>query len=451
MILKYIIYSNISQETELTKQKIKKLNGTIRIIGDKSISHRALILSSISIGKSKISNLLESEDVMHTLNILRDLGIRIKKEDKNWVVYGNGTNGFIQPKNALDCGNSGTTARLMLGAVCTNPIYCTFIGDKSLSKRPMRRVTDYLEKIGCKVNLTNKENLPLAIKGSQINLPLSHKISKPSAQIKSAIILAALNIEGKTTIIEPKQTRDHTELLLKYLNVNYKNQRVDSGGQKLIFNGPYEIKAKNIYVPGDPSSSAFIVVGALITPNSKIKLLDVSLNKTRTAYLSILKKMGGKIKIKKTKIRSGEQLGTITVSSSALKGITIPANLSPYLIDEYPILSIAASQAKGITNMKGLDELRHKESDRINSIVQMLKCFGIKTKSEKNSIKIYGSVSKEVNCNKTIKVYSDHRIALSASILGIISNNSVKLDDGGKSMATSYPNFKSDLKKLINN
>ena len=435
----------------MTKQKIKKLSGTIRIIGDKSISHRALILSSISLGKSKITNLLESEDVLRTINILKELGIQIKKQDGNWIVYGNGTDGFIQPKKALDCGNSGTTARLIIGAVSTNPIYCTFIGDKSLSKRPMRRVTNYLEKIGSKVSLTEDNFLPLTTKGSKINLPLTHKISKPSAQIKSAIILAALNTGGETTIIEPKQTRDHTELLLKYLNIKYKNQKLNSGGRKLVFNGPYEIKSKNIQVAGDPSSAAFIVVAALITPNSKIKLLDVSLNKTRIAYLSILKKMGGKIKIKKTKTRSGEQIGTITVASSSLKGMTIPAKLSPYLIDEYPILSVAASRAKGRTYMKGLSELRHKESDRIKSIVGMLKSFGIKTKTQKNDIKIYGSPSKEISCNSVVKVYSDHRIALSASILGIVSNNSVKLDDGGKSMATSYPNFENDLKKLITN
>ncbi len=435
----------------MTKQKIKKLSGTISLVGDKSISHRALILSSMSSGKSEISNLLESEDIMNTMNILKDLGIKIVKKERKWVVYGNGTNGFMQPKKALDCGNSGTTARLLLGAVSTNPIYCTFIGDKSLSNRPMRRITDYLERIGSKVSLTNKENLPLTIKGSNISLPLTHKMTKPSAQIKTAIILAALNISGETTIIEPRQTRDHTELLLKYLRVKYKNKKIISGGNKLTFNGPYEIKSKNIYIPGDPSSAAFIIVGALITPNSKIKLSNILLNKTRIAYLSILKKMGGKIKIKKTKIRSGEQLGTITVSSSSLKGITIPSGLSPYLIDEYPILSVAASRAKGITYMNGLDELRYKESDRIKSIVGMLKSFGIKTKTKKNDIKIYGSSSAEISCNSIVKVYSDHRIALSASILGIVSNNSVKLDDGGRSMATSYPNFKNDLKKIIKN
>ncbi len=435
----------------MTKQKIKKLNGTLKISGDKSISHRALILSSISVGKSEITNLLESEDVMNTINILKNLGIKIVKKEKKWIVFGNGTNGFLQPNKALECGNSGTTARLLLGAVSTNPIFCTFVGDSSLSKRPMHRVTDHLKKMGCKISLTNNENLPLTIRGSNTILPLTHKISKPSAQIKSAIILAALNSNGETTIIEPRQTRNHTELLLKYLNVNYKSYRIASGGKKLIFNGPYEIRSKNILVSGDPSSSAFIIVGALITPNSKIKLLDVSLNKTRIAYLSILKKMGGKIKIKKTKIRSGEQFGSITAATSSLRGIVIPESLSPNLIDEYPILSIAASRAKGVTIMKGLEELRFKESDRIKSIIGMLKSFGIKTKVERNNIKIYGSHSKDIHCKNTIKVYSDHRIALSASILGIISKNPVRLDDNGKSIATSYPNFKTDLKILNSN
>ena len=435
----------------MTKQKIHKLSGNLRVASDKSQSHRCLILSSLATGRSEISHLLESEDVLNTVNILRDLGIQIKKKDKKWIVYGNGVNGFMQSKKALNCGNSGTTARLILGAVSTSPITCTFTGDPSLSKREMRRVTDYLEKLGCDIALTNKKYFPLIIKGSTMPLPLTHKIHKPSAQIKSALMLAALNIPGKTAIIEPRPTRNHTELMLKYLNVKFKSQKLVSGGTKFIFNGPYEIRPRNLSIPSDPSSCAFLIVGALITPNSKIKLLDVCLNETRITYLSILKKMGGKIKIKKTKARSGEKRGTVEVLSSSLKGISIPAKLSPFLIDEYPILSIAASRAKGVSYWKGLNELRHKESDRIKSIVGMLKSFGIKTKTEKDNIKIYGSPSKEINCSKTVKVYSDHRIALSASVLGLISNNSVKLDDNGKSMATSYPNFKDDLKKLIIN
>ena len=435
----------------MTKQKIHKLAGNLRVASCKSLSHRAVIMASLATGKSEISNLLESEDVINTVNILKNLGIQIKKKDKKWIVYGNGVNGYMQPKKALYAGNSGTSCRLMAGAVATNPITCTFTGDSSLSKREMRRVTDYLEKLGCDIILTNKKYLPLMIKGTSMPLPLTHKINKPSAQIKSALMLAALNIPGKTTIIEPRPTRNHTELMLKYLNVKLKSQKLLAGGTKFILNGPYEIRPRNLSIPSDPSSCAFLIVGALITPNSKIKLLDVCLNETRITYLSILKKMGGKIKIKKTKARSGEKRGTVEVLSSSLKGISIPAKLSPFLIDEYPILSIAASRAKGVSYWKGLNELRHKESDRIKSIVGMLKSFGIKTKTEKDNIKIYGSPSKEINCSKTVKVYSDHRIALSASVLGLISNNSVKLDDNGKSMATSYPNFKDDLKKLIIN
>ncbi len=432
----------------MTKQKIHKLSGNLRVASDKSQSHRSLILSALATGKSEISNLLESDDVLNTVNILRDLGIKIIKKNEKWIVYGNGVNGFIESKKALYCGNSGTTARLMLGAVSTNPITCTFTGDSSLSNREMLRVTDYLEKIGCEVNLTNKRYLPIIIKGSKMPLPLIHKINKPSAQVKSALILASLNIAGETTIIEPRLTRNHTELALKYLNVNFKIKKIPSGGQKLVFKGPYEIRSKNFFISSDPSSCAFMIVGSLITPNSKIKLLDVNLNPTRIAYLTILKKMGGKIKIKKTKNISGEQIGTIEASSSSLKGISIPSKLTPFLIDEYPILSVAASQAKGVSYFHDLGELRHKESDRIKSIAEMLKSFGIKTKVKNNDIKIYGSPLKEVICKKTIKVYKDHRIALSASVLGIISKNAIKLDDGGKSINTSYPNFKNDLEKL---
>ena len=287
----------------MTKQKIHKLSGNLRVASCKSTSHRSILITSLATGKSEISNLLESEDVLNTVNILRGLGIQIKKEDKKWIVSGNGINGFMQPKKALNCGNSGTTARLIIGAVSTNPITCTFTGDPSLSKREMRRITDYLEKLGCDIVLTNKKYLPLIIKGSHMPLPLTHKINKPSAQIKSALMLAALNIPGKTTIIEPRPTRNHTELMLKYLNVKFKSQKLVSGGTKFIFNGPYEIRPRNLSIPSDPSSCAFLIVGALITPNSKIKLLDVGLNETRITYLSILKKMGGKIKIKETKVR----------------------------------------------------------------------------------------------------------------------------------------------------
>ena len=424
-----------------------KLRGSIKISGDKSISHRALILSALATGKTEITNLLESEDIMSTLNILKELGIKISKNKNKWIVYGNGTNGFIEPEKSLDCGNSGTTARLMIGAVSSNPINCTFVGDKSLSKRSMSRVTQHLEKIGATVHLTKKDYLPLIMYGSDQLLPIEHKIQKASAQIKSALILAALNIHGRTKIVEKTPTRDHTERLLKYLNVNFKIKEQKNNAKQIELNGPYEIKAKNIEVAGDPSSASFFIVGALILSGSKITLENIMLNPTRIEFIKILKRMGGKIRVRKIKKTCGEDIGNITVEYSKLKGITIPASLSAFLIDEYPILSIAASQAVGKTEMKGLDELRHKESDRINSILFNFKKIGIPIKEINNSLIING---KNLKIRKKIKIksFNDHRIAMAFSILSILYENRLKIDNK-KCIAISYPDFMKDLNFLL--
>ena len=424
-----------------------KFKGSLKISGDKSISHRALILSAMSTGKARITNLLESEDVMSTLNILKELGIKIIKDGNNWIVYGNGTGGFMEPKKPLDCGNSGTTARLMIGAVSSNPINCTFVGDNSLSRRSMSRVTNHLEEIGAIVHLTKKDYLPLIISGSDKLLPIKHNILKASAQIKSALIIAALNIHGKTKIIEKIATRDHTERLLEFLNVKFKIHKTKKKASQIELNGPYEFKAKNINVAGDPSSASFFIVGALILPKSKIILKDVMLNPSRTAFIKVLKSMGGKIKLKKTKQICGEDVGNITAEYSKLKGINIPANQSAYLIDEYPILSIAASQAKGKTIMKGLDELRHKESDRIQSILFNLKKVGIEVYEENSNLHIFG---KKIKLNKNIKIksFGDHRIAMSFSILNMLYDNKLKIDNK-KCINISYPDFTKHLNHLL--
>ena len=423
-----------------------KLKGSIKISGDKSVSHRALILSAMSNGQTKITNLLESDDVMRTLEILRELGVKITKSNNCWYVYGNGTNGFIEPENALDCGNSGTTARLMIGAVSSNPIKCTFVGDKSLSKRSMSRVTKYLEDVGTEVNITKKDYLPLMIHGNENLLPVTHHIQKASAQIKSALILASLNIHGKTKIVEKTLTRDHTERMMKYLNINFKIKKLNNGSRIIELNGPYEINSKDIEVVSDPSSASFFIVGALIAPGSKVMLKNIMMNPTRTAFLKILKRMGGKIKIKKTKNISGEEVGSITAEYSKLKGVNIPSKLSAMLIDEYPILSIAACQAKGKTVMKGLDELRHKESDRINSIVTNFKKIGFKITNKKNDLIIYG---KDVKIKKNIKIktFDDHRIAMSFSILNIIYDNYLNIDNKD-CISISYPHFEKHLNSL---
>ncbi len=424
-----------------------KLKGSLKISGDKSISHRALILAALSVGKTKISNLLESDDVLRTVKILRDLGIIIKKKDPYWIVYGNGTCGFFEPNTALDCGNSGTTARLMIGAVSSNPINCTFIGDSSLQKRSMSRVTDYLKTIGAEVSLTKNDYLPLMITGSENLLPKEHKIKTPSAQIKSALLLSGLNIHGITTVVETKPTRDHTERLLKYLDVKFKLNKLKGGRTKIELNGPYEINAKDIKVASDPSSAAFFIVGALITPNSEIELKNIMLNPSRIAFIDVLKKMGAKITVKKTKKICGEDIGTVKVKYSRLKGVKINSYLSPLIIDEYPILAIAATQAKGKTIMKGLAELRHKESDRIKSIVSNLKKLNFDVISEEDNIIIQNKDVKMMN-KKTIKTYNDHRIAMSFLILSIIYDNKI-LVDNEDCISISYPKFHTHLNKLL--
>ena len=424
-----------------------KLKGSIKISGDKSISHRALIFASLSTGKVKISNLLESDDVMRTLNILKVLGIEIVKKKTQWIVYGNGTGGYIQPSQVLDCGNSGTTSRLMMGAVSSNPINCTFIGDNSLSKRSMSRLSIFLEKMGAEVKLTKKDFLPLHINGNINLIPMEHVMQKASAQIKSAIILSALNLRGKTKIIEKRNTRDHTERLMRYLKINFKKKILSKNSTSIELNGPYEIKPRDIIVASDPSSAAFFIVGALIIPKSMITLKNIALNKSRIAFIDVLKKMGGKIKVKKTKTVSGEDVGNIQVSYSLLKAIEIKASSSPYLIDEYPILSIAASQAKGVTVMRGLSELRHKESDRIKSITTNLSKIGFKVISEKDDISIEGSNEIQIIKQKKIKTYGDHRIAMSFVILSLLYKNKLIIDDES-CISISYPDFKKHLKKL---
>ena len=424
-----------------------KLKGSIKISGDKSISHRALIFASLSTGKVKISNLLESDDVMRTLNILKELGIKIVKKKTQWTVYGNGTGGYIQPSQVLDCGNSGTTSRLMMGAVSSNPINCTFIGDNSLSKRSMSRLSIFLEKMGAEIKLTKKDFLPLHINGDINLIPMEHVMQKASAQVKSAIILAALNLRGKTRIIEKRNTRDHTERLMRYLKINFKKKILSKSSTSIELNGPYEIKPRDIIVASDPSSAAFFIVGALIIPKSMITLKNIALNKSRIAFIDVLKKMGGKIKVKKTKTISGEDVGNIQVSYSLLNAIEVKASSSPYLIDEYPILSIAASQAKGVTVMKGLSELRHKESDRIKSITKNLSKIGFKVISKKDDIFIKGSNELQVIDQKKIKTYGDHRIAMSFAILSLLYKNKLIIDDES-CISISYPDFKKHLKKL---
>ena len=430
-------------------KKLPKFVGTINIPGDKSISHRALIIGSQATGIVKVSNLLESADVFSTMNALRKFGVHIIKRGKDYHVYGLVVGGLREYNGTINCGNSGTTARLMMGLLSTYPITINFIGDKSLSKRPMARVINLLKEFGANALPENKNTMPFKFLGSYVGLQNDQKLNVPSAQLKSAWCLAALNTKGISTLEERFETRDHTEIMLKYLNANIKVKK--SKNKKIIsIFGKTPIDAKDISVPGDISSAAFMIILALISKNSKVTIKNVLLNPTRTGILDVLKKMKAKIKIKNKKTVCGEIVGDIEAKSSNLKATTVLEKMAPRLIDEYPILFIAACFAKGTSNFKGIEELRVKESDRIKSMEDGLKPLGVKVSSTKSSVKITGTNSFKLNKKIKIDAKGDHRIAMSFYVLSQVLNKSFKIKDFNY-VKTSFPSFTKTINKLKKN
>jgi 3-phosphoshikimate 1-carboxyvinyltransferase len=430
-------------------KKLPKFIGTINIPGDKSISHRALIIGSQATGIVKVSNLLESADVFSTMNALRKFGVHITKRGKDYHVYGLVVGGLREYNGTINCGNSGTTARLMMGLLSTYPITINFIGDKSLSKRPMARVINLLREFGANALPENKNTMPFKFLGSYIGLQNDQKLNVPSAQLKSAWCLAALNTKGISTLEERFETRDHTEIMLKYLNANIKVKK--SKNKKIIsIFGKTPIDAKDISVPGDISSAAFMIILALISKNSTVTIKNVLLNPTRTGILDVLKKMKAKIKIKNKKTICGEVVGDIEAKSSNLKATVVPEKMAPRLIDEYPILFIAACFAKGTSNFKGIEELRVKESDRIKSMEDGLKPLGAKISSTKNSAKITGTNSFKLNKQIKIDAKGDHRIAMSFYVLSQVLNKSFKIKDFNY-VKTSFPSFTKTINQLKKN
>ncbi len=430
-------------------KKLPKFVGTINIPGDKSISHRALIIGSQATGIVKVSNLLESADVFSTMNALRKFGVHITKRGKDYHVYGLVVGGLREYNGTINCGNSGTTARLMMGLLSTYPITINFIGDKSLSKRPMARVINLLREFGANALPENKNTMPFKFLGSYVGLQNDQKLNVPSAQLKSAWCLAALNTKGISTLEERFETRDHTEIMLKYLNANIKVKK--SKNKKIIsIFGKTPIDAKDISVPGDISSAAFMIILALISKNSTVTIKNVLLNPTRTGVLDVLKKMKAKIKIKNKKTICGEVVGDIEAKSSNLKATVVPEKMAPRLIDEYPILFIAACFAKGTSNFKGIEELRVKESDRIKSMEDGLKPLGVKISSTKSSAKITGTNSFKLNKQIKIDAKGDHRIAMSFYVLSQVLNKSFKIKDFNY-VKTSFPSFTKTINQLKKN
>lgn len=411
----------------------------IEVQGDKSISHRAIIIGSIADGITKIENFLEAEDTLNTVNIFRELGVKIIKDGKYYLVYGKGLNSLREPTKTLYVGNSGTGIRLILGILAAQPFTATITGDAQIVKRPMARVIEPLTLMGAKFT-SNNGYAPVTVYGSSLN-GIKYKMPVASAQVKSSIMLAALYAGEPTEIIEPVKSRDHTERMLKYFGANIK---VNKNSIKILPGS--ELKGKNIFIPGDISSAAFFIIAGLIMKKSKITIKNVNINPTRTGIIDIIKKMGGKIIIKNKRNINNEPVGDIVVSSSKLKGTIIKGNIIPRLIDEIPVISIAAAFAKGKTIISDAKELRVKETDRIKTMVKNFKRIGIKVEEKEDGMIIYGNDGTPFNY-ADIDSFSDHRIAMAFSIAALVSDNGLLIKDI-ECVNTSFPEFFNILNNL---
>ena len=421
----------------IISQKSSSLNGTLKVPGDKSISHRALIITSMCIGTSKIDGLLESEDVFSTMKALKSLGVNIKLKDKSYFVEGVGVCGFKTPNNFIDLGNSGTGIRLLLGAIMGSNITVNFKGDTSLSKRPMERVLTPLRLMGANIISSNEGKLPLSIKGPKEVLPIKFISKISSAQIKSSVLLSGLSASGKTIFIEPNESRSHTEKMLSRFGAKISSKMLVNGSNLIELQGRPNLISRSISVPSDPSSASFPIVASLITPNSKVELHDIMINHARNGLFETLQEMGAKLKIFNEKKVNNEVTASIYAEYSQLKGLSVPPERAPRMIDEYPILSMAAACAEGHTIMNGISELRVKESDRIKIVSNGLNKVGIETIEKTDSLEICGG---PIRGGCTIDSELDHRIAMSFLILGLVSNKPIKVLRSSTIM-TSFPNF----------
>ena len=431
----------------ISSNKSVNLSGKLIVPGDKSISHRSLIIGSLVNGRIEINNLLESEDVTATANALKILGVKITKLKDKWEVFGSGIGNLFGSNYTLNMGNSGTGARLLMGLVAGSDVEATFIGDESLSKRPMKRVIVPLEKTGAIIK-GSTNNLPIKIQGSKIPLPIRYQSLVSSAQVKSSILLAGLSSLGNTTIIEPSLSRDHTERMLKFFGANISTRQLDDMSWEITLDGIPELKPLNLSIPADPSSAAFPIVSAIITPNSKIKIENVCINRLRTGLYKTLIEMGANIQFSNEREICGELVADINASSSSLKGITIPKERAASMIDEYPILSIAATRAIGKTVMEGIEELRYKETDRIKTVCEGLQKIGIVTYETKDSMIVEGKgPNAKIIGNVVIDSNLDHRIAMSFLCLGLITENPITVRNTD-TINSSFPFFMNKMNEI---
>jgi 3-phosphoshikimate 1-carboxyvinyltransferase len=416
------------------------LTGKVRVPGDKSISHRALILGALAVGQTRISGLLEGEDVLNTAKAMRALGAKAERTgDFSWSVHGVGVAGFAEPQVPLDFGNSGTGCRLVMGAVAGCPITAVFDGDASLRGRPMRRILDPLELMGARAGSSGEGGrLPLTLNGARDPLPILYRTPVASAQIKSAVLLAGLAAPGVTTVIESEASRDHTELMLKHFGAQIASVQEGAHGRRIALTGQPELHGAEVVVPADPSSAAFPVVAALIAEGSDIVLPDVMTNPLRTGLFTTLREMGASIEESQVRGDAGEPMAQLRVRASKLRGVEVPPERAPSMIDEYLVLAVAAAFAEGTTVMRGLQELRVKESDRLEATAAMLRVNGVRVDISGDDMIVEGRG--HVAGGGLVATHMDHRIAMSALVMGLASDKPVKVDDTAF-IATSFPDF----------
>jgi 3-phosphoshikimate 1-carboxyvinyltransferase len=423
----------------LTARRGGPLRGRLRVPGDKSISHRGLILGALAVGETRIAGLLEGEDVLNTARAMRALGARVERTGAGeWRVRGVGVGGFAEPPKPLDFGNSGTGCRLAMGAVAGCPVAATFDGDASLRQRPMQRILDPLAQMGARaVEIADGGRLPLRLQGARDPMPIVYRTPVASAQIKSAVLLAGLAAPGTTTVIEAQASRDHTERMLRHFGAQITVEREGEHGRRIALKGQPELAPAAVLVPADPSSAAFPLVAALLVDGSDVVLENVMMNPLRTGLITTLQEMGARIEVLDARSNGGEKVADLRVTASELRGVDVPAERAPSMIDEYPVLAVAAAFAQGTTRMRGLHELRVKESDRLAATADMLRANDVVTEMIDDDLLVHGG---RLVGGGLVATHMDHRLAMSALVMGLAAERPVTVDDA-TFIATSFPDF----------
>jgi 3-phosphoshikimate 1-carboxyvinyltransferase len=432
----------------LARRPAGPLQGSLRVPGDKSISHRALMFGALAVGQTRITGLLEGEDVLRTAAAMRALGATVTRQGEIWQVAGRGVGGLVEPADVLDMGNSGTAARLLTGMLASHPMFAVMTGDASLRGRPMRRVIDPLSACGARFAAREGGRLPLAVEGARDSLPLDYRVPVPSAQVKSAVLLCGLNARGFTRVEEPEATRDHTENMLRHFGAEV-SVEVVGRGRVITLRGQPELMAADVAVPGDPSSSAFPLVAALLVPGSELRIEAVGLNPLRTGLFLTLREMGASLTVENERLEGGEPVGDIVARAGGMRAIDVPAERAPSMIDEYPILAVAASCIAGTTRMRGLRELRVKESDRLTATASLLQGNGVRVEIDGDDLIVHGTGRPPAGGGR-VETHMDHRLAMSALVLGMACERAVTIDDGSF-IDTSFPGFVALMNGAVGN